>query len=155
MMNRILKTTLVLMPGIVVSAILMTILAGDTNNKEAMAQTTNATTAANQTSISIGNITSGDFSTIGDNLEAARDAIFDNDTYTAFSALNNADNNLYNIVGETPLQQQIKPIRDQINNAQDAVINQDLAKALADVNSATVELVKITQQLPPAEEEEE
>src|SRR5215213_5256310 len=127
MMNRISKTTLALMPSIVISAVLIAISADPTNNQEATAQTVNATTlptanattAANQTGASIGNMTSADFSTIRDNLETARDAMFDNDTYTAFNALNDADNDLYAVVGETPLQQQLKPFRDQLNNAQD------------------------------------
>src|SRR5215207_3647131 len=122
MMNRTLKTTLVLMPGIVISAILMAISAGATNNQEATAQTANATTAANQTGPSIGNLTSGDFSTTRDNIEAARNAIFDNDTYTAFFALNDADNELFGIVGGTVLQQQTTPVRDFINKAQDAIL---------------------------------
>src|SRR5215211_7398096 len=167
MMNRTLKTTLVLVPGIVISAILMAISADTTSNQEAIAQTANTTTAANQTGQTantttaanqtgsiFGNLTSGDFSTTGDNLEAARNAIFDNDTYTAFFALNDADNELFGIVGGTVLQQQTTPVRDFINNAQDAILNQDLAKALQDVNSASVELTKVTQQLPPDEEEE-
>ncbi|HKI08059.1 MAG TPA: hypothetical protein VKA09_06660 [Nitrososphaeraceae archaeon] len=154
MMNRTLKTTLVLMPGIVISAILMAISAGATNNQEATAQTANATTAANQTGPSNANITSGDFSDTSDNLEMARNAMFDNDTYTAFFALNDADNALFGVVGGTVLQQQTTPVRDLINNAQDAVVNQDLEKALQDVNSASVELIKVTQQLPTDEEEE-
>jgi hypothetical protein len=161
MMNRISKTTLALMPSIVISAVLMALSPGDMNNQEAMAQTANATaaqtanaTAANQTGASISNITSADFSTIRDNLDTARDALFDNDTYTAFFAMNDADSELYGVVGETPLQQQLKPFRDQLNNAKDAVVNQDLAKALQDINSASVELVKVTQQLPSGEEEE-
>jgi hypothetical protein len=135
----------------------MAVLAGVMSNQEATAQTANATTnataAANQTGTSFGNLTSGDFSATRDNLEAARDAIFGNDTFTAFNALNDADNELYNTVGETPLLQQVTPLRDKINSAEDAVINQDLAKALQDANSASVELVKITKQLPSGEEE--
>src|ERR687892_651675 len=102
MMNRISKTTLALMPSIVISAVLIAISADSINNQEATAQTANAT-AANQTGASIGNLTSADFSTIRDNLDMARDAIFDNDTYTAFFAMNDADSALYGIVGETPL----------------------------------------------------
>ena len=73
-MNRTLKTILVLMPGIATSAILMAISAGGMVNQEAMAQTANATTNAtapvNQTGPDFGNITSADFSTTLDNIEA-------------------------------------------------------------------------------------
>ena len=153
MMNRTLKTSLVLIPVIVMSVALIAMTAGVTINQEAMAQAVNTTSAAaNQTSLSIGNITSADFSSTWDNLEAARDAIFDNDTYTAFFALNDADNELYGIIGGTVLQQQVKPVRDQLNNAQDALLSGDVAKALQGVNSATVELTKVTQKLPSGEE---
>jgi hypothetical protein len=158
-MNISIKTTLV--PGYVIPAILIAISAGLTSNSEATAQTANATatanqtTTANQTSPSIGNLTSADFSATWDSLEEARNALIDNDAYTAFFAMNDADSNLYGTVGETTLQQQITPVRDQLNNAQDAVINQDLPQALEGVNSASVELTKITQQLPQGEVEEE
>ncbi len=155
MKNISFKATLV--TGYVISAILIAISAGLTGNPEATAQSANATatanqtTTANQTGPSIGNLTSADFSATWDSLEQARSAIIDNDTYAAFFAMNDADSNLYGAVGETALQQQITPVRDQLNNAQDAVINQDLPQALEGVNSASVELTKITQQLPQGE----
>jgi hypothetical protein len=155
MMNGSLTTTLVLMAGVVISAVLITTSAGLSNNPEAAAQTANATTAANQTGPSIGNLTTTDFQATLDNLDEARNALLNNDPYTAFFAMNDADNELYWTVGETPLQQQISAVRDQLDNAQDAVINQDLGGALEGVNSASVALTEITQQLPQGEEEEE
>jgi hypothetical protein len=148
MMNGSLKTTLVVIPGAVIAAILIAISAGPINNPEATAQTTNATTAANQTGPAIGNLTRSDFSDALDSLAEARNAIIDNDTFAAFIAVNDADSNLYWAVRTTPLEQQISAVRDQLNNAQDAVLNQDLRGALQGVNSASIELTKLTQQLP-------
>jgi hypothetical protein len=148
MMNGILKTTLVVIPGAVIAAILIAISAGPTNNPDATAQSTNATTGANQTGPDIGNLTRSDFSAALDSIAEARNAIIDNDGFTAFIAVNDADNNLFWAVRTTPLEQQISAVRDQLNNAQDAVLNQDLSGALEGVNSASVELTKLIQQLP-------
>jgi hypothetical protein len=148
MMNVSLMTTLVLIAGVVISAVLIAMPAGPTSNLGATAQSTNATTAANQTGLDIGNVTASDFSATWDSLGEARDAIYDNDTFTAFAAINDADSNVVWAVGQSALRQQILAIRDQLNNAQDAALNQDLGQALKDVNSASVELIKITQQLP-------
>jgi hypothetical protein len=46
-----------------------------------------------------------------------------------------------------------QPVRNHIDNAQKALIAGDAPGALNELNSADVELVKITQRLPPGEEE--
>ena len=148
MMNGSLKTTLEVIPGALIAAILIAVSAGPTNNPEATAQTVNATTATNQTGPDIGNLTRTDFSPASDSLADAREAIIDNDPFTAFLAVNEADTNLYWAVRTTPLEQQISAVRDQLNNAQDAVLSRDLPGALQGINSASVELTKLTQQLP-------
>jgi hypothetical protein len=148
MMNGSLMTTLVLIAGAVISTLLMAMPVGPTNNLGATAQSTNATTAANQTGLGIGNVTASDFSATWDSLEEARNAIYDNDTFAVFDAINDADSNLVWAVGQSPLRQQLSAVRDQLDNAQDAVLNQDLGQALEGVNSASVEIIKITKQLP-------
>jgi hypothetical protein len=151
MMNGILITGLVLISGVAISAILIGMIGGPTNNLRAMAQSTNATTASNQTGPSVGNVNASDFSAALDSLVEARNAIYDNDTFTVFAAINDADSNTVWAVGQTPLREQISVVREQLNNAQDAVLNQDLGQALDGVNSASLELFKITQQLPQGE----
>ena len=136
-----------MIPGAVMAALLIAISAGPPNSP-ATAQTVNATTATNQTSPDMGNLTRNDFSESYDSLAEARNAIIDNATFTAFAALNDADSNLYWAVRTTPLEQQISAVRDQLNNAQDAVLNRDLSGALQGINTANVELTKLTQQLP-------
>jgi hypothetical protein len=151
MMNGILIAGVVLIAGVALSAVLTGMVGGPTNNLGAMAQSTNATTASNQTGSSFGNVNASNFSDALDSLVEARNAIYDNETFTAFVAINDADSNMVWAVGQTPLRQQISAVRDQLNNAQDAVLNQDLGQALDGVNSASLELFKITQQLPQGE----
>jgi hypothetical protein len=159
MISRILKTSYVIVGGSLVTAMLMAISAGILTDHEATSQTGNATSTVNQTSQSLGNLTAGNFSSAQANLADARDAIYSELEYGTFTALNAADNELFLLfdrVGpEVGFQQKIAPVRESINNAQEAIINGDFAKALRDVNSASTEIVKITFQLPPGENEEE
>jgi hypothetical protein len=161
MMSRTLKTSLVIIHGSLITAMLMAISAGILTVHEAISQTGNATSTANQTSQSLGNLTIGNFSSVQANLADARDAIYVDRNLRAFTALNTADNELYTLVDRVGpeaadlLLQKIAPVRENINNAQEAVANGDFAKALRDVNSASTEIVKITLQLPPGENEEE
>jgi hypothetical protein len=53
------------------------------------------------------------------------------------------------------LMQHFKPIQDSIDGTRDALRDNDAAKALQQLNTADVELLKITQQLTPGEQEEE
>jgi hypothetical protein len=160
-MNRTLKTSLVLIHGGLITAMLMVISAGILVNHEATSQTGNATSAANQTSQSLGNLTKADFLNAQTSLANARDGIFDGDNLTSFRSLNAADNSLYTVATEVGpevgdlLQQQIAPARENINNAQEAIVNGDLARALQDVNSASTVIAKITIPLPSGETEEE
>jgi hypothetical protein len=163
-MNRTLKPTPVLLHGILVTAVLLAIFAGVNIYQEATAQTGNATSATNQTSQGLGNLTRGDFSPVQENLAVARDHIFErNANLRTYLALNAADDALYGVVDRLELEpevgdqlrQQIAPVRQSINDAQEAVFDGDFAKALKDVNSASTTLVKITLPLPSGETGEE
>jgi hypothetical protein len=164
MMNRTLKPTPVLLHGIIATAVLFAIFVGVNIYQEATAQTENATSATNQTSQSLGNLTRGDFSPVQENLAVARDFIYDrNANLRTYFALNAADDELYRVVdrlGLDPevgdlLRQQIVPVRQSINDAQEAVFDGDLAKALKDINSASTTIVKIALPLPSGETGEE
>jgi cellobiose-specific phosphotransferase system component IIA len=158
MISRTLKTSLVILHGSLITAMLMAIFAGIYANLEATSQTGNATSAANQTSQSLGNLTAGNFSSAQASLAEAREAIYTDRNFGAFAALNEADTELFILLDragpDVGFQQKIAPVRENINEAQDAVINGDFAKALRDLNSASTEIVKITLQLPPGENEE-
>jgi hypothetical protein len=51
--------------------------------------------------------------------------------------------------------QQFKPLQGSIDSTRDALRSNDTAKALQQLNTSDVELLKITQQLPPGEQEGE
>ena len=53
------------------------------------------------------------------------------------------------------LMQIFKPLQDSVDSARDALRNNDTTNALQQLNSTDVELLKITQQLPPEEQEGE
>jgi hypothetical protein len=71
----------------------------------------------------------------------------------AYNAVDSADNELFGLANGQG--EQFKPLQDTIDSARDALRNNDAAKALQQLDTAEVELLKITQQLPPGEEEGE
>lgn len=133
--------------------------------REAIAQnaTTTNQTAGNQTqggAAAMGNLTQADFGSVTDNLNTARESLRTNDTTTAYGAVNSAGSELFGLAnsqGEqnvNALMQQFKPIQDSIDSTRDTLRDNDAVKALQQLSTADVELLKITQQLPPGEEEE-
>jgi hypothetical protein len=167
MLSKNLKSSLLLLHGILITAMVVAVSAGSNDNPTATGQTgnatsaTNQTSAANQTSQSMGNLTTGTFLPVLDNLAEARDAIFDDSNSGTFIALNAADDELFRLFDRvfdqgglneaSLLKQQITPVREKINDAQDAVVDGDMRKALQDLNSASTALVRITLQLPSGE----
>jgi hypothetical protein len=158
-MKRTSKTSLLMLHGSLITAMLIIISVGVYSNHEAKGQSENATSTTNQTSQRLGNLTKADFSDVLTSLTNAREAIFGGDNLRALRSLNSADNNLYAVVDRVGpevgdlLLQEIAPVRENINNAQEAVVDRDLAKALNDVNSASTTLVKFTIPLPAGETE--
>lgn len=137
--------------------------------QEAVAQnaTTTNQTAGNQTQgggtarAAMGNLTQADFGTVTDNLNIARESLQTNDTTAAYNAVNSAGSELFGLAigqGEQNMKavmQQFKPLQDSIDSIRDALRNNDNAKTLQQLNTADVELLKMTQQLPPGEQEGE
>ena len=135
------------------------------SEQQAVAQ--NATTTTNQTAgnqtqggEAMANLTQADFGPVRDNLNTARESLQTNDTTAAYDAVNTAGSELFGLAndqGEQNMEavmQQFKPIRDSIDSTRDALRNGDTVQALQQLNTADEELLKITQQLPPEEEEE-
>jgi hypothetical protein len=172
------KSNRVLIAIVAVTTILATTMAAtqillpSLLQQEVVAQ--NATTATNQTTGSqtqgggatttraaMGNLTQADFGPVTDSLNTARESLEDNDTAAAYDAVNSAESELFGLANDQgeqnmkALMQQLKPLQDSIDGTRDALRNNDTAKALQQLNTVDVELVKITQQLPPEEQEEE
>jgi hypothetical protein len=136
------------------------------SEQQAVAQ--NATTTTNQTAGNqtqggggaMANLTQADFGPVRDNLNTARESLQTNDTTAAYDAVNTAGSELFGLANDQGEQnmkavmQQFKPIQDSIDSTRDALRNGDTVQALQQLNTADEELLKITQQLPPEEEEE-
>ena len=138
--------------------------------QEAVAQNATTTTTTNQTAgnqtqggggAAMANLTQADFESVIDNLNSASEALQANDTTEAYDAVNSVENELFEIAtdqGEQnmkTLMQIFKPLQDSVDSARDALRNNDTTNALQQLNSTDVELLKITQQLPPEEQEGE
>ena len=130
-------------------------------NFEAFGQQPNATaTITNQTGSAADNqtntmadLTQEDFNTLTDNLNAAREAIQDNDPAGAVGELGSAETELNTLItrvgGEdTPGGQQLVTVRNHIDMAEEASGNSDTLKASQGINAADTELAKITRNLP-------
>jgi hypothetical protein len=130
------------------------------NATNATATTSNQTgsTAQNQTS-AMANLTQSDFNQLTDSLNAAREAVQDNDPAGAVGELGSARtelNILMTRVGgdDSPGGQQLITVRNQLDSAEDAAGNSDTLKAFQGINAADTELLKITQTLPEDGDEE-
>jgi hypothetical protein len=157
--------------AIVAATVLATQILLPLLQQEVVAQ--NATTTTNQTAgnqtqgggaatrAAMGNLTQADFGSLRDNLNTARESVQTNDTTAAYDAVSSADRELFGLANDQgeqnmkALMQQFKPLQDSIDSTRDALRNNDTAKALQQLNTADTGLLKITQQLPPEEQEEE
>jgi hypothetical protein len=157
--------------AIVAATILATQILLPLLQQEVVAQ--NATTTTNQTAgnqtqgggaatrAAMGNLTQADFGSLRDNLNTARESVQTNDTTAAYDAVSSADSELFGLANDQgeqnmkALMQQFNPLQDSIDSTRDALRNNDTAKALQQLNTADTGLLKITQQLPPEEQEEE
>lgn len=158
-------------PAIVVMSFLLAIAAlsiSGLTNLEALGQQQNATNASaaisnqtgsaaeNQTSTMAG-LSQEDFNTLRDNLNAAREAVQDNDPAGAVGDLGSARtelNILMTQVGgeDSPGGKQLMAVRNHIDAAEDAAGNADTLKAFQGINAADTELLKITQIIPADDE---
>jgi hypothetical protein len=141
--------------------------------QEAVAQnattTTTNQTGGNQTQgggaaatrAAMGNLTQADFGSLRDNLNTARESLQTNDTTAAYDAVNSAESELFGLASDQGEQnmkavmQKFMPLQDNIDSIRDTLRDNDTAKALQQLNTVDVELLKITQKLPPGEEGEE
>jgi hypothetical protein len=171
--NRVLITIVVVVATVLATTMAATqILLPPLLQQEAAAQnatTTTDQTAGNQTQgggtaatrAAMGNLTQVDFGSLRDNLNTARESLQTNDTTAAYDAVNSVDSELFGLANDQgeqnmkALMQQFKPLQDSIDSTRDALRNNDTAKALQQLDTADVELLKITQQLPPEEQEGE
>jgi hypothetical protein len=122
-----------------------------TANQTSAGTAQNQTSTANQTSGPLGNLTSADFDPVEDNLAYAREQLQDNNIPEAYRALGWANNDLFTATNELE-PEPFKPLLTQLQDAQDALLNKDMNKAFNGLGSAELELLKLNQQVPAAEE---
>jgi hypothetical protein len=160
-MNTKIKGYLTIASLVIIPTVLLTTLGVMTQFRDAVAQ--NATAATNQTGAQnataatpFGNLTSSWFDSVRENLAAAREALFQNDTVGTYSTLGYADIQLFAIANDpnagspaATLMQELKPVADRIAAAQDELQNNDANKANEELNIADLEMFKLNQQLPP------
>jgi hypothetical protein len=132
--------------------------------QEAVAQNTtmtNQTQEGGATAAAMANLTQADFESVTDNLNAASEALQDNETTEAYDTVNSVESELFDIANDQgeqntkTLMQIFKPLQDNIDSIRDALRNNDTANALQLLNSTDAELLKITPQLPAEEGQEE
>ena len=126
----------------------------------------NQTGVTNQTTATITNITRGDFESLVGSINSAREAMHNNNTHTAYIQLSDAEDQIFDLTHATEddiaelesvsenqsIVQRLKPVSEGIQNAKTALNEDDNPNALNTLNSASVELLKITQQLPDGEQ---
>jgi hypothetical protein len=116
-------------------------------------------TGLNRTQLALANLTRADLEPVTSALDSARDSMLNNSSQEAYSFLNDVGDALFRIaIGEGPSRSKTiieisEPIRNHLESAKNALLAGDLPNALNGRNSAEVELVRISQGLPPGEEE--
>lgn len=134
-----------------------------TNTTNIISNQTNG--IANQTgggAAALANLTQTDFESITEDLAEARQALQNNDTSGVLDELSSASEELFQVISGqfdpdhmAAITEQFKPLQTHIDEARGAALKNDHTKTLEEINSADSELLKITQELPASEEEEE
>lgn len=134
-----------------------------TNTTNIISNQTNG--IANQTgggAAALANLTQTDFESITEDLAEARQALQNNDTSGVLDELSSASEELFQVISGqfdpdhmAAITEQFKPLQTHIDQGRGAVLKNDHTKTLEEINSADSELLKITQELPSSEDEEE
>lgn len=134
-----------------------------TNTTNIISNQTNG--IANQTgggAAALANLTQTDFESITADLGQAQQALQNNDTSAVLDELSSASEELFQVISGqfdpdhmAAITEQFKPLQTHIDEARGAALKNDHTKTLEEINSADSELLKITQELPASEEEEE
>lgn len=134
-----------------------------TNTTNIISNQTNG--IANQTgggAAALANLTQTDFESITEDLGQAQQALQNNDTSGVLDELSSASEELFQVISGqfdpdhmAAITEQFKPLQTHIDEARGAALKNDHTKTLEEINSADSELLKITQELPASDEEED
>jgi hypothetical protein len=137
-------------------ALVLSILIGS-DGQRAIAQITTEQSAA-----ASANATKANFNGVVSNLVSARTGILNNDSVSAYNAINTASNSLFGITQDVAggndtlfkqLSRELKPVQNNIGNAREALRDDNGTQALRSLNNADVRLLDVIGGLPPGEED--
>ena len=139
-------------------------IANQTGGEAVTAASMQNQTMSNQTgggAAELANLTQTDFESITEDLAEARQALQNNDT-SGVDELSSASEELFQVISGqfdpdhmAAITEQFKPLQTHIDQGRGAVLKNDHTKTLEEINSADSELLKITQELPSSEDEED
>jgi hypothetical protein len=138
------------------------VIANQTGEATDAASMQNQTTP-NQTAgaAALANLTQTDFESITEDLGEARQALQNNNTSGVLDELSSSSEELFQVISGqfdpdhmAAITEQLKPLQTHMDQARAAVLKNDYTKTLEQINSADSELLKITQELEPGEEED-
>jgi hypothetical protein len=140
-------------------------IANQTGGESVTAASMQNQTMSNQTgggAAALANLTQTDFESITEDLAEARQALQNNDTSGVLDELSSASEELFQVISGqfdpdhmAAITEQFKPLQTHIDQGRGAVLKNDHTKTLEEINSADSELLKITQELPSSEDEED
>ncbi|MDF2768071.1 MAG: hypothetical protein K0S91_906 [Nitrososphaeraceae archaeon] len=140
-------------------------IANQTGGEAVTAASMQNQTMSNQTgggAAALANLTQTDFESITEDLGQARQALQNNDTNGVLDELSSASEELFQVISGqfdpdhmAAITEQFKPLQTHIDQGRGAVLKNDHTKTLEEINSADSELLKITQELPSSEDEED
>jgi hypothetical protein len=162
------KEQMIIAAAIVLSSFISVVAAASGLTNEVLGQQQNTTitnaTSSNQTQGAglgpMASLTQSDFGELTDSLNSAREALRDDDPAGAIGDLGSAETEvrvfMRQVGGEDSTGGQLLlKVLSNINAAQDASGNNDTMKAFQRINTADTELLKITQELPSGEDEDD
>lgn len=113
---------------------------------------------------STANLTKSDFSPVISSLVAVRQGILNNESITAYDALNSASEEIFGLSQNAAngndtlaeqLTRQLSPVQNTIDNIRDALRDDNATQALRSLNSGDLRLFSVIQELPAGENIEE
>jgi hypothetical protein len=121
-------------------------------------------TTPEQTAARSANMTASDFNGVTDNVITARQGILNNDSASAYGAINTAGSALFGLTQDAAgnnetlgkqLSKELKPVINNLDNARDALRDSNSTEAIRSLNTADLRLLEVIQELPPGEEDVE
>jgi hypothetical protein len=120
-------------------------------------------TSQQPSAASTANLTKSDFSPIITSLVSVRQGIMNNESVSAYNALNSASADIFGLSqnaangNDTLVEQlttQLRPVQNTIDNIRDALRDNNATQAMRSLNSGDLRLLNIIQELPAGEDAE-